>query len=118
MAWGGVHLPNGTLMAMAERRRETTVSEAVSARLAAVLRRGRRGRRGRRPLQETLGDAAPPPLPPPRLTQMSPYDVLQWSNGNSVLVKLQHYVQGDPFRLKISCRPVVPFPCDVSCYCF
>ena len=68
-------MPNGTLMAMAMEKRETTVSEAVSARLAAVLRH-RRGR-GRRPLQETLGDAAPPPLPPPRLTQMSPYDVLQ-----------------------------------------
>ena len=60
--WGGVHLPNGTLMVMVK----ATVSDAVSA--LAV--------RCRRP-QETLRDTAPPPPPPPQVAEMSPYDVLQ-----------------------------------------
>ena len=45
---------------------KATVSDAVSA--LAV--------RCRRP-QETLRDTATPPLPPPQLAEMSPYDVLQ-----------------------------------------
>ena len=64
--WGGVHLPNGTLMAMVK----TTVSDAVSA-LAVRRRRCRR-----RPQETLLRDTAPPSLHPPQLAEMSPYDVL------------------------------------------